>query len=82
MPVDMNLFDSEIVNVECGAEHTVAITSNGTLFTWGWAEHGQLGHGNEESIDVPKPVEALKDYCVQRVACGGGHVLAACSKRE
>ncbi|MCL2609443.1 MAG: hypothetical protein FWD94_06035 [Treponema sp.] len=32
-------------SIKVGIDHTVAITWQGELFTWGWGTHGQLGHG-------------------------------------
>ena len=31
--------------VTAGASHTVALTDAGDLYTWGWGDSGQLGHG-------------------------------------
>ena len=36
-----------IVNVSCGAHHSMAMTSGGRLFSWGHGEYGQHGGSNE-----------------------------------
>lgn len=36
----------KICNVECGFKHVVAKSTLGRVFTWGWGERGQLGHGS------------------------------------
>ncbi|KAH3765907.1 ADP ribosylation factor 1 [Pelomyxa schiedti] len=52
------------------------------LYTWGCAEHGQLGRGKQEGKQpVPKPVEALFPFKVEDVACGGSHTAALCNKQ-
>ncbi|KAJ1488154.1 regulator of chromosome condensation 1/beta-lactamase-inhibitor protein II [Baffinella frigidus] len=39
---------THISEVACGLAHTVALTSTDKkeVFSWGWDEYGQLGHGN------------------------------------
>jgi alpha-tubulin suppressor-like RCC1 family protein len=36
----------QVVSVACGNRHTVALTSDGSVHTWGAGEFGQLGHGD------------------------------------
>jgi alpha-tubulin suppressor-like RCC1 family protein len=42
--------------VSCGARHSLALTDNGCLFSFGWGTYGQLGLGNLHSQTVPTPV--------------------------
>jgi alpha-tubulin suppressor-like RCC1 family protein len=51
--------------------HSMALTTNGDLYTWGWGEQGSLGLGDTENRDTPK-------FLMSRVvdaACGGGHAF-------
>jgi alpha-tubulin suppressor-like RCC1 family protein len=32
-----------IIQIDCGKWHNVALTSEGDLFVWGWNKYGQLG---------------------------------------
>ena len=50
--------EEEWHQIACGARHTVAVTRNGTLFSWGFGENGGLGNGNNETniIMEPKPI--------------------------
>lgn len=48
-----------IKKVSCGSRHTAAITQEGHLYTWGFGRWGQLGHGNEWTLDTPTRVESL-----------------------
>jgi len=34
--------------VACGTDHTVALSSSGEVYTWGWGKEGALGHGTSE----------------------------------
>nr|XP_043616330.1 PH, RCC1 and FYVE domains-containing protein 1-like [Erigeron canadensis] len=62
--------------ISCGPWHTAAITSHGLLFTFGEGTFGALGHGDANSIYVPKEVEALKGLITKQVACGVWHTAA------
>ena len=35
----------DVVSISAGNYHTAAITSDGTLYTWGYNRYGQLGLG-------------------------------------
>lgn len=43
----------DIISIECGSEHTLAMKSDGTLWTWGRNNHGQLGDGTNDDSSVP-----------------------------
>ena len=40
--------------ISCGFEHCVALTSIGTVASWGYGASGCLGHGNYVSYTSPK----------------------------
>ena len=44
-----------IVQIATGKEHVLALDSKGRVYSWGRNDHGQLGHGEFERVD-------LKDY--------------------
>eukprot|EP00005_Dracoamoeba_jomungandri_P003344 CAMPEP_0174255280 /NCGR_PEP_ID=MMETSP0439-20130205/4627_1 /TAXON_ID=0 /ORGANISM="Stereomyxa ramosa, Strain Chinc5" /LENGTH=558 /DNA_ID=CAMNT_0015337397 /DNA_START=161 /DNA_END=1838 /DNA_ORIENTATION=+ len=70
------LADEEVVDISCGTFHTVALTSNGNVFTWGNGTKGKLGHGDEEEQLYPKLVESLVIETVTQVSCGDFHTAA------
>ena len=48
-----------VVAVSAGREHSLALTADGAVFTWGRGECGCLGHGEDLSNQLlPKKVEA------------------------
>eukprot|EP00899_Mesostigma_viride_P022183 jgi/Mesvir1/3149/Mv16314-RA.1 len=54
---------SRIVRVDCGHKHSMALTADGNVFTWGNGECGQLGYdvrGNRPYVAYPRHVETLK----------------------
>ena len=64
-----------VVNqVAAGGEHSMALTREGDVFTWGLGGHGQLGHDNQRNQDVPKRVEGLTN--VMDIAAGSMHSLS------
>ncbi|KAG2594231.1 hypothetical protein PVAP13_5NG632300 [Panicum virgatum] len=65
-----------VSSISCGPWHTALVTSAGQLFTFGDGSFGVLGHGDRESISVPREVESLKGLRTVRVACGVWHTAA------
>ncbi|CAD7695826.1 unnamed protein product [Ostreobium quekettii] len=48
------------VAVQCGAQHSCAVTERGVLYTWGRGDCGQLGGGDEWSRRAPAPLEGFR----------------------
>mmetsp|Transcript_11271 Transcript_11271/g.20421 ORF Transcript_11271/g.20421 Transcript_11271/m.20421 type:complete len:1946 (-) Transcript_11271:75-5912(-) len=46
-------------NIAVGAAHTAALTDTGEMFTWGWSDCGQLGHGSHQQEREYRPLETL-----------------------
>ena len=59
-----------------GVYHSLAITANGAVWSWGDGLYGQLGHGDVQEQLLPKKVEALAGQRVVAVSAAGGHSLA------
>ena len=72
------LRDAGVKQVACGALHSMAVTRDGELYTWGYGKHGRLGHGDEEDQMLPKRVEALRGEKIN-AAFAGFDVSAAVS---
>lgn len=53
-----------ITRLACGDTHTLAVASNGRLFSFGRNQNGQLGIGTDKDSLSPVPVEALKVCCL------------------
>ncbi|XP_030587326.1 probable E3 ubiquitin-protein ligase HERC3 [Archocentrus centrarchus] len=66
-----------VSQVACGSQHTVALTKDGQLYTWGQGSRGQLGVGtNKSRVDCPQHVRSLSAIPVVQVAAGGEQSLA------
>ncbi|KAK3223124.1 hypothetical protein Dsin_010149 [Dipteronia sinensis] len=69
-----------VVQIAAGAEHSALVTEDGTIMTWGWGEHGQLGLGDARDQTNPQAVSLgdnvqNKDTKFQ-VYCGSGFTYA------
>lgn len=42
--------EGKITKLHLGSEHGMIVTDNGTVYTWGWNEHGNCGNGNETNV--------------------------------
>ena len=52
---------------------------NGKVFTFGFNVKGQLGHGDQTSMNSPKLVDALSKKFVTTVGCSYYHTLFSCA---
>ncbi|KAL0211275.1 hypothetical protein P9112_009573 [Eukaryota sp. TZLM1-RC] len=66
--------DEKFTQIVGGHYHTLAITSKGTLFAWGWNRFGQLGLNHTEDQEFPVQVEFLSN--VVQIAAGRDFSLA------
>jgi len=62
--------------ITCGWSHSVALTTNGEVYTWGNGDHGKLGHGNGKKVSTPQLVEKLIGQKVVSVASYNEHTAA------
>lgn len=74
--------ESEMKKMSCGSRHTAAVTCAGDLYTWGWGDYGQLGHGAPQSSDQPLHVEYFtkEGLCVLDVVCGSWNTFVLASE--
>lgn len=59
--------------ITCGWSHSVALTSEGEVYTWGNGDHGKLGHGSGKKVSTPQLLEKLVGLKVVRVASYNEH---------
>lgn len=68
---------SKVYVVECGYFHTMALTEDGGVWTWGCGEQGALGLGNRSNIMVPTPIGQERFGGAKIVAAVAGHTNSA-----
>lgn len=81
-----SLQDVCIVHISCGDAHTVALSREGLLYSWGGGGCGQLGHSETSKMPkdedgcpyqpTPRIVEHLRPHVVATIACGKAHTIA------
>jgi len=65
-----------VIQVECGAQFSLALTKYGEVWTWGKGDYFRLGHGNDHHVRKPTLVEGLRGKKIIHVAVGALHCLA------
>ena len=54
------------VFASAGPRHTLAVSSDGRLFTWGGGSKGKLGHGSVDEVVFPEEVVLIPSQRVRR----------------
>ena len=67
--------DTDWAMVACGYNHTLGLKTDGTLYSWGQNDDGELGL-NDQSIHRNTPTQVGTDTDWTMVACGYHHSLA------
>lgn len=70
------LNDVGVIQIECGAQFSLALTKSGEVWTWGKGDYYRLGHGSDQHVRKPTPVQGLRAKKVIHVAVGALHCLA------
>jgi hypothetical protein len=73
------LSDKQIIDICCGAYHTLLLTNSGEVYAWGWNEFGQIGNernGSFECQSIPIKVNGFNNEKVIRISCGYRHSMA------
>lgn len=72
------LLGNHIIKVACGSRdaQTLALSTDGMVFSWGDGDFGKLGRGGSEGCDLPHNVERLNGLGVCHIECGAQFSLA------
>lgn len=68
----VDLFDA--IDVAAGSRHAMALRNDGTVWTWGYNDKGQLGDGTMSNSSAPVQVKGLSD--VRAITAGAVHSIA------
>ena len=75
-----------VIYVDCGDFHSVALTGEGKVYSWGgggsFFNRGQCGHGNQNDNESPEIIASLSDKFITSLSCGGYHTMALTSDNE
>lgn len=69
--------NTPFINVVCGWEHSLALTENGQLYSWGDGKNGKLGNGGVSSRWEPTIIDSpdLIGSNIIEISCGFQHTL-------
>ncbi|KAM3570285.1 hypothetical protein VYU27_007655 [Nannochloropsis oceanica] len=65
-----------VVQIACGSGHTVVLTEDKDVWSWGRGDDGRLGHADNHWKYVPHLVTALSGKSIKQVTCGSYHTAA------
>ncbi|MCL2464990.1 MAG: hypothetical protein FWF28_07985, partial [Micrococcales bacterium] len=71
--------DPDIVQIAAGAYSSAALAADGTVWTWGYNNYGQLGNGNKNTKTTPSQVGGLLTGVDVVQIANGGTLMAAVS---
>lgn len=66
----------KVLSISLGFNHSVALTDNCLVYSWGRSEYGQLGHNDIAPSMTPRMVESLCDKGVHTISTGAFHTCA------
>lgn len=59
-----------VMQIACGAYHSMVLTVSGNIFSFGRNDFGQLGFGDTEDRSYPMNLKALNQLKASYIACG------------
>ncbi|KAM7257412.1 hypothetical protein ACFE04_013153 [Oxalis oulophora] len=73
---------SSIAQISGGWRHTMALTTDGKLYGWGWNKFGQVGVGDYVDHCSPLQVRFPLEQRVAQISCGWRHTIAITEHRN
>ncbi|KAM3967385.1 HECT and RLD domain containing E3 ubiquitin ligase 4 [Aphomia sociella] len=70
------LATKNVIQIACGSYHSIALTNNGDLYSWGANSYGQCGLGNVTNKEMkPQQITSLLGVPIALIACGSNHTF-------
>jgi len=73
---------SGIKAIASGLLHSIALTHEGSVFSWGKGEFGRLGHGGAGNKAVPEHITAFDGLPIKAIHCGSAFNAALSKDNE
>ena len=77
-----DLAQVQVEQVAAGAFHSMALSTDGQAYSFGWGVCGRLGHGDQKPKNRPVRIAALDGVKICQVSAGTTHSLAVGEKGE
>jgi alpha-tubulin suppressor-like RCC1 family protein len=74
IPYECMDYGYSIVSIDGGMAHNLSLSTTGGMWVWGVNTVGQLGNNNE--LDVHRPIRICRNYCFNRIGAGNFHSIA------
>ena len=65
-----------IIKISSGYEHTVILTKNNEVYSFGDNSYGQLGQSNNNNLNIPTLIKYFTDKKIINICCGEYHTVA------
>ena len=81
--IQNSLLGRKVVQVACGSHHSLCLTADGDIFSWGQNNCGQIGSGTTTNQSTPRKVSAsFGGRKVTRITCGQTSSMAVLENGE
>lgn len=73
-----------VIQIDCGKMHSICLSTDNNVFTWGEGSHGRLGHGDDDTGDQSRPKElyVLSQRKPILISAGDSHCAAITESGE
>ncbi|XP_063173874.1 RCC1 and BTB domain-containing protein 2-like isoform X3 [Candoia aspera] len=69
--ISTNLVNKKVIEVACGSHHSMVLTADGAVYSWGYNNSGQIGSGSTANQPIPRRVTGcLQNKIAINIACG------------
>jgi tRNA A-37 threonylcarbamoyl transferase component Bud32 len=65
-----------VIDISCGAFHSLVLTNCGEVYAWGWNREGQIGNSCNDNQSIPIKVKSFNNERVVMISCGWNHSMA------
>jgi hypothetical protein len=77
------LKSKNVIYICCGVRHSLALTVDGDVYSWGDNTYGQVGNGTFEKVQtIPSKIDSFNNKKIKAIACGGNHSFALTESNE
>jgi len=81
--IQNSLLGRKVVQVACGSHHSVCLTADGDIFSWGQNNCGQIGSGTTTNQSTPRKVStSFGGRKVVSITCGQTNTMATLENGE